>query len=75
MPTLYIRDVPADVAEALKERAAAQGQSLSAFVNAELAKVAARVPNAEIAERLRHMDRTHGTSRDEILAAVAAGRR
>ena len=53
MTTLYIRDVSEAVAETLKQRAAAQGKSLSAYVGAELAKIAARPTNEEIVARLR----------------------
>jgi len=72
---LYIREVPEAVAETLKERAAAQGKSLSAYVGAELARIAARPTNEEIVARLRARDRSSGPSTDEILAAVEAGRR
>ena len=75
MATLYIREVPEQVAQTLKERAAAQGTSLSAYVGAELARIAARPTNEEIAARLRSRDRSAGPSVDDILAAVAAGRR
>ena len=75
MTTLYIRDVPEAVAETLKERAAAHGMSVSAYVGAELARVAARPTNEEIVERLRARDRSKGPSADEIMAAVEAGRR
>ena len=75
MTTLYIRDVSDEVAEALKERAAAQGKSLSAYVGAELAKIATRPTNAEIVARLRARDRSAGPTADEILEAVQAGRR
>ncbi|MCA0297356.1 MAG: antitoxin [Actinobacteria bacterium] len=75
MTTLYIREVPEAVAETLKERAAAQGKSLSAYVGAELARIAARPTNEEIVARLRARDRSSGPSTDEILAAVEAGRR
>lgn len=75
MTTLYIRDVPEAVAETLKERAAAQGTSLSAYVGAELAKLAARPTNEEIAARLRARDRSKGPTTDEIVTAVEAGRR
>lgn len=74
MTTLYIRDVPEAVAETLKERAAAQGKSLSAYVGAELARIAARPTNAEIAARLRAKDRSKGPTTAEIVAAVQAGR-
>ncbi len=75
MGTLYIRDVPDEVAETLKERAAAEGKSLSAYVGAELARIAARPTNADIVARLRARDRTGGPATDEILAAVESGRR
>ena len=75
MTTLYIRDVPEVVVETLKERAVAQGQSLSAYVGAELAKLAARPTNEEMAARLRTRDRSTGPSTEEIVAAVEAGRR
>lgn len=75
MKTLYIRDVSDEVAETLKERAAAEGKSLSAFVAAELANIAARPTNAEIVARLRARDRSAGPTSDEIVAAVQAARR
>ena len=75
MTTLYIRDVTEEVAETLKQRAAAQGKSLSAYVGAELAKIAARPTNEEIVARLRARDRSNGPTTDEIVAAVEADRR
>jgi antitoxin FitA len=75
MTTIYIRDVAEAVVATLKERAAAEGRSLSAYVNAELAKIAARPTNAEIVARLKARDRTTGPSTDEIVAAVRVGRR
>jgi hypothetical protein len=75
MTTLYIREVSEEVAETLKQRAAAQGKSLSAYVGAELAKIAARPTNDEIVERLRARDRSNGPTTDEIVAAVQADRR
>jgi plasmid stability protein len=75
MTTLYIREVSEEVAETLKQRAAAQGKSLSAYVGAELAKIAARPTNEEIVERLRARDRSNGPTTDEIVAAVQADRR
>jgi antitoxin FitA len=53
MTTLYIRDVADSVAETLKQRAAAAGMSLSAYVARELADIAARPTNAEIVEAVR----------------------
>ena len=75
MTTLHIRDVSDDVAATLKERAAAEGKSLSAYVAAELAKIAARPTIEQIVARLKARDRANGTTPDEIIAAVRAGRR
>ena len=72
---MYVRDVPDDVVETLKERAAAEGRSLSAYVAAELTRIAARPTNAEVVARLRDRDRSVGPTADEIVAAVEAGRR
>lgn len=73
--TLYIRDVSDDVAATLKERAASEGMSLSAYVAAELARIAARPTNEQIVARLRARDRSSGPTPDDIVAAVQAGRR
>ncbi|SHJ87807.1 hypothetical protein SAMN02745244_03479 [Tessaracoccus bendigoensis DSM 12906] len=75
MTTLYIRDVADDVAATLKERAASEGMSLSAYVAAELAKIAARPTNEQIVARLRARDRSSGPSSDDVVAALQAGRR
>jgi len=75
MTTLYIREVSEEVAETLKQRAAAEGKSLSAYVGAELAKIAARPTNEEIVARLRPRDRSDGPTIDEIVAAVQVDRR
>lgn len=75
MATLYIRDVSDDVVQTLKERAAAEGQSLSAYVGAELTRIAARPTNAQIVARLKDRDRSSGPTSEEIVAAVQAGRR
>lgn len=75
MTTLYIRDVSDEVAATLKERAAAEGKSLSAYVAAELARIAARPTNDQIVARLKARDRSSGPTADEIVAAVQSGRR
>ncbi len=75
MTTLYIRDVSDEVAETLKERAAAEGKSLSAYVGAELTRIATRPTNAQVVARLRDRDRSEGPTADQILEAVQAGRR
>lgn len=75
MATLYIRDVPDELAETLKERAGARGKSVSSYVGGELARIAGRPTNEEIAARLRSRDRSTGPTVDDIVSAVAAGRR
>ncbi|WP_109473713.1 FitA-like ribbon-helix-helix domain-containing protein [Ornithinimicrobium cavernae] len=75
MTTLYVRDVPPEVAQTLKERAAAEGKSLSAYVVAELGRVAARPTNAEIVARLRQRDRSDGPSGTDIVEALRESRR
>lgn len=77
MTTLYIRDVSEDVAETLKERAAAEGKSLSAYVGAELTRIATRPTEARFRSWRDYVSAT-GVRRpaaDEILEAVRAGRR
>ncbi|SDT33965.1 FitA-like ribbon-helix-helix domain-containing protein [Microlunatus soli] len=74
MTTLYIRDVPDEVAERLKQRAAADGQSLSAYVAAALTTLAERPSNAEVVARLRLRDRSDAPTPQEIIAAVQADR-
>lgn len=75
MGTIYVRDVPDDVTAELKERAAAEGKSLSAYLVGELARMAARPSNAQLVEALRRRDRTQGPSYSDIVAEVGAGRR
>ena len=75
MATIYVRDVPDDVTAALRRRAAAEGKSLSGYVAAELAVLAARPTTEEVVARLRERDRTTGPTRDEVVDAVRAGRR
>ena len=75
MATLYIRDIPDDVAETLKARAATEGRSLSAYVGAELSKLAQRPTNAEVVSRLRAADRRGAPTREDILAALHESRR
>lgn len=75
MATLYVRDVPDEVAETLKRRAAAQGTSLSAYVATELVKLGARPSNDEVVARLRRLDRSAAPSSFEIVSAIQAERR
>ena len=75
MTTLYIRDVPSDVAETLKQRAATQGQSLSAYVATQLTAIAARPTNAEVVARLRTRNRESAPGTADIVEELEAGRR
>ena len=70
-----MRDVPEKVTETLKERAAAEGKSLSAYVAAELGRIAARPTNAEIVARLRQRSRSDGPSTADIVEALHESRR
>ena len=49
--TVQIRDVPEDVHQALRERAARAGVSLSDYLRAELTRVAERPPIADVLAR------------------------
>lgn len=75
MTTLYVRDVPPEVTRTLKERAAAEGKSLSSYVAAELTRLASRPTNAEIVERLRQLDRGEGPTSTDIVEALEQFRR
>lgn len=75
MTTLYIRDVPEEVAATLKARAAAEGMSLSAYVATQLSRIAARPTNQQVVDRLRQRDRSEGPTSDDIVGALKADRR
>ena len=72
---MYVRDVPDEVTQTLKDRAAAEGKSLSAYVAAELARIAARPTNAQIVARLRDRDRADGPNVTDIVEALHESRR
>ena len=57
MPVLYARDVPEDVVDALKERAAAREMSMFAYVVEELSRIAARPTNADVRALARIVSR------------------
>jgi plasmid stability protein len=56
MVALQIRDVPDEVSEALKAKAAAAGQSLQAYLLQLIQREAARVGNEAILARFRGRD-------------------
>ena len=53
MSTLQVRDVPTDIHQTLKSRAAASGRSLSEYLLAELTRLARQPTLEEITERVR----------------------
>jgi plasmid stability protein len=66
MPTLHVRDVPAELYEALRQRAEAEGRSLSAQV-IKLLKVGVRLPPPpddafwdRIERRRKELERRYG---------------
>ena len=70
--TIQIRDVPDEVHATLRSRAAAAGQSLSAYLLTELVRVAERPPVADVLALARAR---HGGARTtDIVAAVRSGR-
>jgi antitoxin FitA len=70
--TIQIRDVPDEVHATLRSRAAAAGQSLSAYLLTELVRVTERPPVADVLARARAR---HGGARtSDIVAAVRSGR-
>ena len=69
---IQIRNVPDEVHLTLRARASATGQSLSAYLLAELTRVAERPQVADVLARAGA--RQAGASTDEIVAAVRSGR-
>jgi hypothetical protein len=53
MSTLQVRDVPDDVKQVLKDRAARSGQSLSDYVLSELQQLTGRPTLDELTDRIR----------------------
>ena len=70
MRTLYIRNVPDDVAERLKRMAARRGVSLNALAVRELTEVAGRSDNYALLADLPSM----GIGVEEIVAELERGR-
>lgn len=74
MTTLYIRDVSPVAAHRLKKRAASKGMSLSAYVAAELERMAAMPTADEIYEDLITIDRSDPVPTAEIVEEIRAAR-
>lgn len=72
---VQIRDVPEEVHRTLKARAAMQGTSLSEYLRAELARVAAAPTAAELETRLRSREPMGlGGSAAAVIRALRAER-
>jgi plasmid stability protein len=71
MRTLYVRNVPDEVAERLERLAAREGMSVNAFVVRELAETARRADNAELLSGLPDF----GITPAQAAADIAEGRR
>jgi plasmid stability protein len=71
MRTLYLRNVPDEVAEQLEELASRSGMSLNALAVKELTAVAARADNARLLAELP----THAVTASDVVADLADGRR
>ena len=70
MRTLYGRNVPDEVVARLEQRAEREGRSVNAVVVQELVSVAQSEANAELFDSLPDT----GTTMEETLAALHAGR-
>lgn len=72
MPSITIRDVPAEVRDKLAARAAAEGRSMQQYLVKELARMVERPSNAEIAGRAHRRNQRLGVSltTEQILAAL-----
>ena len=68
---IQIRNVPDDIHRELKVRAARAGMSLSDFLNAELARLAARRPLEEL---IAELDLERVLEPGEAAEAVRSGR-
>ncbi|MEA2024096.1 MAG: hypothetical protein U9N79_07365 [Actinomycetota bacterium] len=77
MVMIQIRNVPPDLHERLKDRAAAHGMNLSDFLKRELERMVSVPTNAEIMARVqadREAGRLLGISSEEIVRGIREDR-
>lgn len=76
MPSITIRDVPADVRDKLAARAATEGRSMQQYLVKELTRLVDRPTNREIFERANRRARRAGLdiTSEEILEALKGDR-
>jgi transposase len=70
MALVQIRDVSEATVRALKARAAERGLTLTAYLRAELNRLAERPTNAEIVERLARRNRRGGPTVADTVAEL-----
>jgi transposase len=70
MARIQIRDVSETTVRALKARAAERGLTLTAYLRAELDRLAARPTNEEIVERLARRNRRGGPTAADTVAEI-----
>ncbi|MGH3737485.1 MAG: FitA-like ribbon-helix-helix domain-containing protein [Micromonosporaceae bacterium] len=70
MTLVQIRDVSEETVNVLRARAAEEGLSLTAYLRAQLDRLAARPTNAEIMDRLARRDRTGNPTVAETVAEI-----
>lgn len=71
MPNVQVRDVPAEVHEALVRRAERAGQSLQQFLAAQLAMIAATPTIDEILDRVERRPKGQLSAKSAIEAIEA----
>ena len=70
MALVQVRDVPEATLNSLKAHAAERGLTLSAYLRAELERLAARPTNAEVVDRLARRERSGGPSVVDTVAEI-----
>ena len=70
MALIQVRDIPEATLKALKAQAAERGLTLTAYLRAELDKLAARPTNAEIVDRLARRNRRGGPTVADTVAEL-----
>jgi hypothetical protein len=70
MALVRVPDVPEATINALKAQAAERGLTLTAYLRAELERLAARPTNAEIVERVARRNRRGGPTVADTVAEI-----
>ncbi len=70
MALVQVRDVSETTLSSLKARAAERGLTLTAYLRAELDRLAARPSNADIVDRLARREREGGPTLADTVAEI-----